>query len=192
MQDDDDDQRGLVGWIVGLGVVTAIGTALALALGSAMGGFGPGGTSGAGSATAGAGAATSANSASVATGTGTGTSTGAATGSGASAALTLPMLAKLYFATDAAALSDEAQAAVRAASEAAKAHPAAKIAVSGFHDKTGDADHNANLAKQRAQAVRDALAAAGVDVSRIDLRKPELTEGGGDDREARRVEVRIE
>jgi cytochrome c oxidase subunit 2 len=102
------------------------------------------------------------------------------------------MLAKLYFATDAAALSDEAQAAVRAASEAAKAHPAAKIAVSGFHDKTGDADHNANLAKQRAQAVRDALAAAGVDVSRIDLRKPELTEGGGDDREARRVEVRIE
>ena len=192
MQDDDDDQRGLVGWIVGLGVVTAIGTALALALGSAMGGFGPGGTSGAGSATAGAGAATSANSASVATGTGTGTSTGASTGSGASAALTLPMLAKLYFATDAAALSDEAQAAVRAASEAAKAHPAAKIAVSGFHDKTGDADHNANLAKQRAQAVRDALAAAGVDVSRIDLRKPELTEGGGDDREARRVEVRIE
>lgn len=185
MQDDDDDQRGLVGWIVGLGVVTAIGTALALALGSAMGGFGPGGTSGAG-------AATSANSASVATGTGTGTSTGAATGSGASAALTLPMLAKLYFATDAAALSDEAQAAVRAASEAAKAHPAAKIAVSGFHDKTGDADHNANLAKQRAQAVRDALAAAGVDVSRIDLRKPELTEGGVDDREARRVEVRIE
>lgn len=190
MQDDDDDQRGLVGWIVGLGVVTAIGTALALALGSAMGGFGPGGTSGAGSATAGAGAATSANSASVATGTGM--STGASTGSGASAALTLPMLAKLYFATDAAALSDEAQAAVRAASEAAKAHPAAKIAVSGFHDKTGDADHNANLAKQRAQAVRDALAAAGVDVSRIDLRKPELTEGGGDDREARRVEVRIE
>jgi outer membrane protein OmpA-like peptidoglycan-associated protein len=104
----------------------------------------------------------------------------------------LPVLAKLYFATDVAAVSDEGQGALRAAIDAAKAHPAAKLAVSGFHDKTGNADQNHELAKQRATTVRDALVAAGIDVARIDLRKPEVTEGGADDREARRVEVRVE
>lgn len=186
MQEDDDDQRGLVAWIIGLGVLTAIGTALALALATAMGGFGSGGAaSGANPAASGATAASGAASAS-------GTGAGVATAGAGAAAVALPLLAKLYFATDVATLNDEAQAAVRQALDAAKAHPAARIAISGFHDKTGDADRNAQLAKERAQAVRDALTAAGIDAARIELRKPELTEGGADDREARRVEVRIE
>jgi len=201
---EDDDQRGLVGWIVGLGALTAIGIALALALSAALGGFGSGSGSGSGSGTTESqrGAAGSAAQAASA-GTSAGTTPAGANPAGASpataagaavgaAAVSLPVLAKLYFATDVAAVSDEGQGALRAAIDAAKAHPAAKLAVSGFHDKTGNADQNHELAKQRATTVRDALVAAGIDVARIDLRKPEVTEGGADDREARRVEVRVE
>jgi cytochrome c oxidase subunit 2 len=191
---EDDDQRGLVGWIVGLGALTAIGIALALALSSAMGGFGSGSGS-TGSQHSAAGSAAQRASAGTSAGTAPAGANQAranqATSAGAAVA-SLPVLAKLYFATDVAAVSDEGQGALRAAIDAAKAHPAAKLAVSGFHDKTGNADQNHELAKQRATAVRDALVAAGIDVARIDLRKPEVTEGGTDDRQARRVEVRVE
>ena len=53
------------------------------------------------------------------------------------------------------------------------------------------AEANAEIAKQRALNVRDALVAAGIDASRIDTEKPALTTGSGDAAEARRVEVRV-
>ncbi|MDE2415898.1 MAG: OmpA family protein [Comamonadaceae bacterium] len=61
--------------------------------------------------------------------------------------------------------------------------------VSGFHDATGDAALNAELAKQRALAVRDALKALGVAEEKVELKKPEVTQGSGSNAEARRVEV---
>ncbi|WP_312563923.1 OmpA family protein [Diaphorobacter sp.] len=61
--------------------------------------------------------------------------------------------------------------------------------VSGFHDATGDAAVNAELAKQRALAVRDALKALGVAEEKVELKKPEATQGIGSNAEARRVEV---
>lgn len=61
--------------------------------------------------------------------------------------------------------------------------------VSGFHDETGDAALNAELAKQRALAVRDALNALGVAEDKVELKKPEATQGSGSNAEARRVEV---
>ena len=61
--------------------------------------------------------------------------------------------------------------------------------MSGYHDKTGDPDKNAELAKERAIAVRDALVAAGVSVERVELSKPRVTEGGTDDTLARRVDI---
>ena len=64
--------------------------------------------------------------------------------------------------------------------------------IAGFHDASGDAAINAELSKQRAQNVRDALVAAGIDTDRIDLEKPMMTTGGGDPAEARRVEVRLD
>jgi cytochrome c oxidase subunit II len=71
-----------------------------------------------------------------------------------------------------------------------KAHPDVKVALSGFVDSTGNADANAELAKQRAQAVQGALTAAGIAADRIDLRKPEvITAAQGADREARRVDI---
>ena len=62
--------------------------------------------------------------------------------------------------------------------------------VSGFHDATGSAQVNAELSKQRAMAVRDALLALGVSESSIELKKPEQMEiTTGSAAEARRVEV---
>ncbi len=65
-----------------------------------------------------------------------------------------------------------------------------KVVVSGFHDAAGDKAKNAELAKQRAFAVRDALKAAGVAEDRIELKKPDETNAGSAD-EARRVEVTL-
>ena len=43
-----------------------------------------------------------------------------------------------------------------------------RIAISGFHDASGDAAANEELAKQRAFAVRDLLVAAGAPADRIE------------------------
>ncbi|KRC20719.1 OmpA family protein [Acidovorax sp. Root217] len=66
-----------------------------------------------------------------------------------------------------------------------------KAVVSGFHDATGDAAANAELAKQRAYAVRDALKRLGVAEDKIELKKPEETTASGNNSEARRVEVTL-
>jgi K(+)-stimulated pyrophosphate-energized sodium pump len=108
------------------------------------------------------------------------------------AAPAAPSTAKLYFASGSVALPDDAAATLAPLADAAKARADAKLVISGFHDKTGNPEQNAELAKQRATATRDALVAAGVAAERIELRKPAETEGGGNDREARRVEVSIE
>ena len=67
-----------------------------------------------------------------------------------------------------------------------------KAVVSGFNDPTGDAAKNAELSKQRAFAVRDALKALGVADDKIELKKPENTTAAGSNAEARRVEVSIQ
>lgn len=98
-------------------------------------------------------------------------------------------LSTIYFETGKSALPADAKAAIAAAADYANAHPDAKLTLSGFTDKTGSADANAELAKHRAQAVRDALKAAGVAEDRIILKKPETITGGADAKEARRVEI---
>jgi K(+)-stimulated pyrophosphate-energized sodium pump len=65
-----------------------------------------------------------------------------------------------------------------------------KLSISGFHDASGDPARNAELAKQRAFAVRDALKAAGIAEDRIELKKPEVT-SAGTEADARRVEVTL-
>jgi cytochrome c oxidase subunit 2 len=98
-------------------------------------------------------------------------------------------LSTIYFETGKSVLPADAKAAIAAAADYAKAHPDAKLALSGFTDKTGSADANAELAKHRAQAVRDALKAAGVAEDHIIMKKPETITGGADAKEARRVEI---
>ncbi|MEO8805448.1 MAG: OmpA family protein [Burkholderiaceae bacterium] len=99
--------------------------------------------------------------------------------------------ARVYFETGSDALSNEAQAALASAADAARADGSKSLLISGFHDASGDAAQNAELAKQRAMAVRHALEANGVTPDRLVLDKPALTTGGSDAREARRVEVRL-
>jgi outer membrane protein OmpA-like peptidoglycan-associated protein len=102
------------------------------------------------------------------------------------------LLGKLYFDLGSATLPPEAAAAVSTAKAAlAGAAPGAKLVLSGFHDASGDPLKNAELAKQRARAVREALGAAGVEPARVAMRKPEITTGGGPANEARRVEIRL-
>lgn len=97
---------------------------------------------------------------------------------------------KFYFASgksDLAVGANEALAAVVAGAAGGK-----KALVSGFHDATGDAAKNAELAKLRAFAVRDALVQLGVAADRIELKKPEETTAAGPAAQARRVEVTLE
>ena len=106
---------------------------------------------------------------------------------GESAALVDGEVAKLYFASGKADLNEKAPEALSALVEAAKS--GSKLVISGYHDTSGDPAKNAELAKQRAFAVRDALLAAGVAESAIELKKPEQMAEGGDAAQARRVEV---
>jgi len=96
---------------------------------------------------------------------------------------------KFYFASNKADLAAGASKALLDVVKGAQA--GRKVAVSGFHDATGDAAQNVELARQRALAVRDALMAAGVVESQIELKKPEQIAGNaaGSDAEARRVEI---
>jgi len=96
---------------------------------------------------------------------------------------------KFYFASGKADLAPGALDALADAIRAAKAGK--RLTLSGFHDATGDPAFNAELAKQRAIVVRDALVGAGVAENAMELRKPEQTTGTGANAEARRVEVMI-
>ena len=98
---------------------------------------------------------------------------------------------RFYFASGKAELAGGAKEALADAVAAAKAGK--KLVLSGYHDSTGDPAKNAELAKQRAFAVRDALVAEGVAASSIDLKKPEIMpDSKGNDPEARRVDVKID
>lgn len=101
------------------------------------------------------------------------------------------IVAKLYFDLAKADLPADATAALTPALKALADNPAKKLVLAGFHDPSGDAAVNAELAKNRAKAVRTALTAQGVDAARVLLRKPEQTAAGGPADEARRVEVRL-
>lgn len=100
-------------------------------------------------------------------------------------------LANLYFEVDKYEVPVAREGSLDAVIAYLKANPTAVASVSGYHDPTGDAAYNEELSKKRAQAVKDAMVAAGVPESQIDMVKPVATTGSGDMAEARRVEVTI-
>jgi cytochrome c5 len=96
---------------------------------------------------------------------------------------------KFYFASGKADLASGAAPALAEVSKGVAAGK--KVIISGYHDATGDPAKNAELAKQRAFAARDALKAAGVAEDKIELKKPEQINAGSA-ADARRVEVKLE
>jgi outer membrane protein OmpA-like peptidoglycan-associated protein len=128
--------------------------------------------------------------ATAAAGTGTGAAAAGSTAADAASVKVENGVVKFYFAsgkTAVAAGGNEALADVVKAVVGGK-----KAVISGFNDPTGDAAKNAELSKQRAFAVRDALKALGVADDKIELKKPENTTAAGSNAEARRVEVSIQ
>ena len=94
---------------------------------------------------------------------------------------------KFFFAKGKTDVAPGAQEAWATVLEGAKAGQ--RIRISGFHDATGDAALNVELAKRRAVAVRDLLLNLGVDEALLELVKPEHTLANGSNDKARRVEV---
>lgn len=72
-------------------------------------------------------------------------------------------------------------------------HAGSKLAISGYSDPSGNAAANAELSKQRAQAVQAALVGAGIPVETAELVKPADSADASVPKEAaRRVEVTVQ
>ncbi len=95
---------------------------------------------------------------------------------------------KFYFAPGKVELAQDGAKALTDILAAAKTGK--KVGISGYVDPSGDAAKNAELAKQRAFAVRDLLTASGVSADQIVLVRPnDIKAGATSAAEGRRVEV---
>ena len=172
MFDEEDREIGYALFIaIALAIFVAIFT-MSIAAGTAIGQFGKKGSAGASSMALPVTGATAASSTTV-------------------AALPAEKAVKLYFEPGKAELPGDALTRLAPLITAAKGVPPSVLVLSGYHDASGDAVANAELAKQRAFAVRDLLVNAGVSERGIELAKPAVTTGGTDPREARRVDVTL-
>lgn len=97
---------------------------------------------------------------------------------------------KFYFASGKAELPEGAQDALGSIVRGVAAGQTAVI--SGFHDATGDAAQNVELATQRASVVREALISLGIGEDKVELGAPEATTASTSHADARRVDVRLE
>ena len=191
-QDNDQDMR-VVAVVLISAILLAVGLALGMGVHKARSGAGAGDGAHAVAAVAGVSAAASVTAdaaAAMAAGGQSSPSTlvGVTTADDASIVVENGVV-KFYFAVGKADMAPGAVEALTDAIDAAKA--GRKLALAGYHDATGNAAMNAELAKRRAMAVRDVLVGAGVDAAMIELRKPEESTGTGHATEARRVEVLI-
>jgi len=117
------------------------------------------------------------------------TATAATAGTRATAAAT--GVERIYFEVGQDSLPADATDVLNRVAEAARSN-GGTVLISGFHDASGDAAANADLAKRRAQRVQHALEANGVTADHLQLSKPALTTGDGDPQAARRVELRLQ
>lgn len=98
----------------------------------------------------------------------------------------------VYFETAKSDVSNELTPESAKLKEYLDANPDSKLSVSGYVDPRGDAAFNAQLAKDRATKVRDALVAAGIAADRIDLDKPaDIVADEATMANERKVEVKI-
>jgi outer membrane protein OmpA-like peptidoglycan-associated protein len=101
-------------------------------------------------------------------------------------------LVKVYFDTGKSQVVEAFTPAAGTLKTYLEANPGSGLGVSGYNDPTGNAKANAELSKNRAQAVQAALVGAGIPATSIELIKPEATtQTQVTKEEARRVEVYI-
>ncbi len=168
-EEQDREQEGIVGWIIGLAAFIAVAISLWMGL---MGAFSSQNT-----ASSGAAAITAPPAASSAKTT-------------ASAVVGSAETVSVYFDLNKFEPPADTAAKLDGLINYGRANPNSKIAITGYTDKTGDADKNAELAKSRAMAVKNQLISAGMPEDRIMMQKPQQTTGDQtDNKEARRVDV---
>jgi len=103
----------------------------------------------------------------------------------------------VFFGFDAASIGDGQQAKVRAAARLAEEMDGVRFAVTGHTDTAGPADYNQELSLRRAQNVRDALVARGIDgdaisvAARGESEPADPTGDGVRSQENRRVEITV-
>lgn len=105
--------------------------------------------------------------------------------------MSLPSAANIYFDVDSAEIPAGTASQLMPIISYLKANPGSRANVTGYHDSSGDAASNEELARARAVAVGQALQAGGIDVGRINMAKPMMSTGSGAPEEARRVEVSV-
>jgi outer membrane protein OmpA-like peptidoglycan-associated protein len=74
-----------------------------------------------------------------------------------------------YFDFDQATLTAEGQQLIAEAARQALANPSARVSLVGHASRTGSIGYNQRLSERRAETVRQALVAAGVEAARIDV-----------------------
>jgi K(+)-stimulated pyrophosphate-energized sodium pump len=180
LEEQDREQEGIVGWIIGIAAFIAVAISLWMGL---MGAFNAQGNGTKSSAPLSAPTATAAPAAAP-----TAPMAPASTAGVGVAGSTETV--SLFFEVNKTAPPADAAQKLDGLVVYARSNPNTKLGISGYADKTGDPVKNAELAKERAMAVKNQLISAGVPEDRIMLQKPkEVTGDKADDKEARRVDV---
>jgi len=97
--------------------------------------------------------------------------------------------AKVYFEKDSDVLTQQGAQALGPLAQMLAGDPMLAVDIAGYTDKSGPSTRNAQLAKDRAKAVRAALIAQGARPEQTSLKMPAAITGGPDNAEARRVDV---
>ncbi len=107
-------------------------------------------------------------------------------------AVTTPIpKAKVYFAYDKANNPRDNDGSFAEVLSYMKANSSATATIYGFHDPSGDRNYNRGLANRRAETVSLVMMAAGIQSTRLKIKKPVETTGTGEPSEARRVEIDV-
>jgi RND family efflux transporter MFP subunit len=98
---------------------------------------------------------------------------------------------QLYFTPGSASLDAQSATALAAVAQRLSAAPDTQVVISGYTDSSGSYAQNERLAKSRAETVRAALIVAGVQNTRIDMRKPAKIVASDPPEKSRRVDVTL-
>lgn len=100
----------------------------------------------------------------------------------------------INFDTDKATLRPDATPVVNEIAKLLQANPALKLSIDGHTDATGTAERNRVLSKERAESVRSALVAKGIDAERLGAQGfgPDKPLAGNDDETGRARNRRVE